>query len=143
MYTLDICPLPVWGPSVRLITAVTPATAVGPGDEVPLTMLWQADADHHSESFVVVSQLLDNQGRVVAGLEAEPLDGRYGTAGWHPRELVVDHHVLSIPADTPPGWFDLIIGLYRLPGRERLRMLAGLFGSRPRDYFLLRQIEVR
>jgi hypothetical protein len=131
-----------FGP-VRLITADTPATAVSPGAEVPLDLLWQADVDHHGESLVVVAQLLDNQGRVVAGLEEEPLNGRYGTADWRPGELVRDNHTLSVPADTPPGPYDLIVGLYKLPSRERLETPAGPFGLRPRDYFTLRQVEVR
>jgi hypothetical protein len=129
--------------SVRLISADTPATVVSPGGEVPLDLLWQADADHRGESLVVVAQLLDDQGRVVAGLEQEPLNGRHGTAVWQPGELVRDNHKLSVPADTPPGKYDLIIGLYRLPARERLKTRTGLLGLRPRDYFFLRKIEVR
>jgi hypothetical protein len=131
-----------FGP-VRLITADTPAKVVSPGSEVPLDLLWQADADHHGESLVVVAQLLDNRNRVVAGLEQEPLNGRYGTAGWQPGELVRDSHTLSVAADTPPGWYDLIIGLYELPSKERLETRAGLFGLRPQDHFVLRRIEVR
>lgn len=131
-----------FGP-VRLITASTPATAVSAGDEVPLDLLWQADADHNGESFVVVAQLLDDQGKVVAGLEEEPLKGRYGTPGWQPGELVRDRHILTVPAGTRPGRYDLIVGLYRLPTRERLKTSAGFLGLQPQDHFLLRQIEVR
>jgi hypothetical protein len=131
-----------FGP-VRLVTADTPATTVSPGGAVPLDLLWQAGPDQRGESLVVVAQLLDDQGKVVAGLEEEPLNGRYGTARWQPGELVRDHHVLSVSVGTRPGRYDLIIGLYGLPGRERLKTPAGLLGLRPQDHFPLREIEVR
>jgi len=131
-----------FGP-VRLIEAQTPATAVSPGGEIPLDLLWQADVDHRGEPLVVVAQLLDDQGNVAAGLEEEPLNGRYGAAGWQPGELVRDKHTLSVPANTPPGRYDLIVGLYKLPTRERLKTPAGFLGLGSRDYIPLEQIEVR
>jgi hypothetical protein len=131
-----------FGP-VRLVAANTPATAVSPGGAVPLELLWQADADYRAESLAVVAQLLDDQGKVVAGLEEEPLNGSYGTAEWQPGELVRDRHVLSVPADAPPGRYNLVVGLYRLPSRERLKTPAGLLGLRPLDHSQLRRIEVR
>lgn len=134
-------PLADFGP-VRLVEAATPATILSPGNEVPLSLLWQADTNLDGEELVVVVQLLDDQGRVVAGLEEEPLNGRYPSGAWKAGELVRDFHTLSIPAHTPSGQYDLIVGLYKLPTRERMRTRAGLFGSGSRDYFSLRHIVV-
>ena len=67
-----------FGP-LRLVEASTPATAVSPGDEIPLSLLWQAAPDYQPEPLVVVVQLLDEDGQVVASLEEEPLAGRYPT----------------------------------------------------------------
>ena len=64
-----------FGP-LALVEAGTPATAVSPGDRVPVDLLWQATRAP-GEPLVVVIQLLDGQGQVAAGLEEQPLDGRY------------------------------------------------------------------
>jgi len=134
-------PLADFGP-VRLVEADTPATQVSPGDSVPLSLLWQAGPDFREESLVVVAQLLDKEGKVVAGLEEEPLQGRYPSTSWQPRELVRDHHVLAVPPGTPAGQYELIVGLYALPDRNRLKMEAGFLGLAPRDYFPVRPIQV-
>ncbi len=76
---------------------------------MPVELLWQA-AEAPGEPFVVVMQLQDAAGRVVAGLEAQPLDGRYPTQNWAAGELVRDRHTLTLPADLAPGAYRLIVG---------------------------------
>jgi hypothetical protein len=156
-------PLADFGP-VRLVEADTPATRVSTGDSVPLSLLWQAGPDFlpagsahpanpangaglrgagpGGEPLVVVAQLLDKAGNVVAGIEEEPLRGRYPTTGWQPGELVRDRHVLTVPQGTPDGQYELIIGVYTLPDRTRLKAGAGFLGLMPRDYFPIRSIQV-
>jgi hypothetical protein len=134
-------PLADFGP-VRLVQAETPATQVSPGDSVPLSLLWQANPEFGGESLVVVAQLLDREGKVVASLEEEPLQGRYPTKGWKSLELVRDRHVLTVPQGTPAGQYELIVGLYTLPDRTRLRAGAGLLRLARRDYFPMRPIQV-
>jgi hypothetical protein len=130
-----------FGP-LRLVEAETPATQVSPGDSVPLSLLWQASPDFRGESLVVVAQLLDREGKVVAGLEEEPLQGRYPTTNWRGRELVRDRHVLTVPQGTPAGQYELIVGLYRLPDRTRLNTEAGFLRLARHDYFPVRPIQV-
>ena len=84
--------LATFGP-LALIEATSPATTVAPGGQVPVELLWQA-AEAPGEPLVVVVQLQDAAGRVVAGLEAQPLDGRYPTQAWAAGELVRDRHTL-------------------------------------------------
>jgi hypothetical protein len=134
-------PLAEFGP-VRLVEAETPATQVSPGDSVPLSLLWQAGADFRGEPLVVVAQLLDKEGNVVAGQEEEPLQGRYPATGWQPRELVRDRHALTVPQGTPPGEYELIVGVYTLPERTRLKTRGGFLGLVERDYFPVRSIQV-
>ena len=55
-------------------------------------------------------KLQDAAGHVVAGLEAQPLDGRYPTQNWAAGELVRDRHTLTLPADLAPGAYRLIVG---------------------------------
>ena len=113
-----------FGP-LRLVEASTPAAAISPGDEVPLSLLWQAAPDYQPEPLVVVVQLLDEDGQVVASLEEEPLAGRYPTSAWQAGELVQDRHTLVVPAGTPPGMYQLIVGLYRAADGQRLETASG------------------
>ncbi len=125
-----------FGP-VHLVEASSPATSVSPGDQVPVALLWQAAPAAGSESLIVVVQLLDEDGRVVASLEEEPLQGRYPTLAWQPGELVADRHSLGLPAGLAAGRYWLIAGLYRATDRNRLTTAAG------RDYAVIQEIEVR
>ncbi|MDW8318638.1 MAG: hypothetical protein RMN53_12450 [Anaerolineae bacterium] len=131
-----------FGP-LRLVAASTPATAISPGDVVPVELLWQAGPDYVAEPLVVVVQLLDGEGRVRANLEAEPLNGRHPTAAWQPGELVRDRHRLPTPADIPRGRYALIVGLYRAADGQRLTVARGPWGLGRRDYAAIAQVEVR
>ena len=115
-----------FGP-LALIEASSPATTIAPGGQIPVDLLWQA-ATAPAEPLVVVVQLQDAAGAVVAGLEAQPLDGRYPTQEWIAGELVRDRHTLAVPADLAPGQYRLIIGIYRAADRGRLEGKAGIFG---------------
>jgi len=128
---------------IHLVEADTPVTAVSTGDVMPLSLLWQATRDLHGQRLVVVVQLLDDTGQVVASLEEEPLDGRYPTSSWQAQELVRDHHQLTVLPDTPPGPYRLIVGLYRASDRVRLEAKTGFLGLSRHDYASVRVIEVR
>jgi uncharacterized membrane protein len=128
---------------LRLVDAGSPAAAISPGDAVPVDLLWQAAPDFAGEPLVVVVQLLGEDGRVAASLEAEPLDGRYPTSGWLPGELVRDRHVLSVPDSVPAGTYRLIAGLYRAADGQRLPAASGLFGLNRTDALTVRDIIVR
>jgi hypothetical protein len=131
--------LATFGP-LALIEATSPATAVAPGGQIPVELLWQA-VEAPGEPLVVVTQLLDAADRVAAGLEAQPLDGRYPTQNWAAGELVRDRHTLTLPADLAPGAYRLIVGLYRAADRVRLESKAGLLGQR--DHRVVATVEVK
>ncbi|MEZ4646715.1 MAG: hypothetical protein R3E31_28980 [Chloroflexota bacterium] len=56
----------------------------------------------------------------MAGHDGKPVDGRYTTLAWQPAQLIQDDHLLTLPADLPPGHYDIAVGLYRLETGERL-----------------------
>ena len=126
--------------SLALIKATSPVTEIAPGGQVPVDLLWQA-AEVPREPLVVVVQLQDAAGHVVAGLEAQPLDGRYPTQNWTAGELVRDRHTLSLPADLPPGAYRLIVGLYRAADRTRLERRTGLLGKS--DHWVVTTVDVK
>jgi len=131
-------PLARFGP-LALVEASSPATAVSPGDAVPVELLWQA-VEPPQEPLVVVVQLLAAGDRLVANLEEEPAGGRYPTQQWAAAELVRDHHALGLPSDLSPGTYRLIVGVYRAGDRVRLKTRVSLSGER--DHFLLKTLTV-
>ena len=128
-----------FGP-LALVEASSPATTVAAGGQVPVELLWQA-AEAPAEPLVVVIQLQDAGGRVVVGLEAQPLDGRYPTQEWAAGERVRDRHTLSLPAGLAPGTYRLIVGAYRAADRARLLTRPGLFGES--DHWTVKELEVK
>jgi uncharacterized membrane protein len=136
-------PLPTrigqFGP-LALVEATTPVTAVSPGDKIPVDMTWQA-VQSPGEPLVVVLQLLDGEGNMAAGLEAQPLDGRYPTQLWTQGEVVLDRHTLALPVGLAPGAYHLVAGVYRARDRQRIETRSGLFGRS--DHVAIQQIRVR
>ena len=127
-----------FGP-LALLEASSPATTIAAGGQVPVALLWQA-ADAPGEPLVVVVQLQDVAGAVVAGLEEEPTGGRYPTQAWTAGELVRDQHTLAVPAPLAAGQYRLIIGVYRAGDRTRLMTPRGPFGTR--DHWAVKVVEV-
>jgi mannosyltransferase len=128
-----------FGP-LALVEASSPARAVSPGGQVPVDLLWQA-REAPAEPLVAVVQLLDQNGRVVAGLEAQPLQGRYPTQKWAAGELVRDRHTLSVPGNLAPGIYRLIVGVYRAGDRARLLTRDGLLSRS--DFYPIKRIAVQ
>ncbi|PKO20714.1 MAG: hypothetical protein CVU38_18685, partial [Chloroflexi bacterium HGW-Chloroflexi-1] len=128
-----------FGP-LALVAATSPATVVAPGAQIPVELFWQAAAAP-GEPLVVVVQLLDEGGQVVAGLEEAPVRGFYPTQAWAAGELVRDRHTLALPPDLRPGDYRLIVGAYRAADRVRLETKAGLFGKS--DYWVVKRLEIR
>jgi hypothetical protein len=126
-----------FGP-LRLIEADSPATEVTLGDAIPVSFLWQA-GPAPGEPLVIVIQLLDADGGVVAGREEEPVGGRYPTQGWIAGEIVRDPHALSAPAD--PGDYRLVVGVYRAADRARLPLSGGAPGAG--DDYVIKELRVR
>lgn len=88
-----------------------PETAL-PGEDVNLTLYWQAKA-RLAEDLTVFVHLADEDGTVVAQADSRPASGAYPTDLWDAGEIIADSHVVHVPSDTPPGEYPLVVGLYR------------------------------
>ena len=89
------------------------------GQDLQLKIFWQTDAPL-KDDFTIFTQLLDSQGSLVAGWDAQPLGGYLPTSQWPATEIVTDLVQLPLPADLPPGEYTLITGMYLLETLERL-----------------------
>lgn len=82
-----------------------------PGQTLIVSLAWQA-AGSTRQDLTAFVHLLDAGGRRVAGFDRRPLDGDPPTGAWHPGEIVLDRHPVSLPPDLPPGDYTLAVGLY-------------------------------
>jgi hypothetical protein len=110
------------------------------GEALPLSLFWRADQPV-AESYAVFMQLLDGQGGLQAQVDAVPVGGFRPTDAWQPGEVIRDNYAFMVPADLPPGEYQLIVGLYSPSTVERLPVRAA-DGTGLGDYIPLATIAV-
>ncbi len=98
-------------PLVRLIGFDLASSEITPGDELPVTLYWQAEGEM-GINYTVFVQLLNGDWQVVAQEDTQPQAGGAPTTTWLPGEILTDPHKLSLPIDLPPGDYRLITGMY-------------------------------
>ncbi|MBK8933668.1 MAG: glycosyltransferase family 39 protein [Chloroflexi bacterium] len=86
-------------------------TAVMDGDQLRLTLVWQAQAEMPL-AYTAFVHVLDAHGQMVAQLDRQPAG--YPTTDWRPGEVVVDTFAITLPAERPSGPFTLATGFYDL-----------------------------
>lgn len=84
-----------------------------------LALYWQTRGTP-AEDYTVFTQLLGPQGRVWSQQDNPPQQGRYPTSAWAAADRIVDRYHLELPPDAPPGEYQMLAGMYRWPGGERL-----------------------
>jgi len=89
-----------------------------PSTHLTVTLVWRAEATA-ADSYHVFLHLLGPEGKLTAQSDGIPANWTRPTTGWLPGEYIADAHVLTAPADAPPGNYILQAGLY-MPGGKRL-----------------------
>jgi hypothetical protein len=93
-------------------------------EQVDFTLAWRSD-QRPQRDYTIFAQLLDVNDNLVAGFDRPPLDGAYPTATWLPGQTIVDPRYIPL-ADTRPGTYRLIVGLYDPMTQERMRTGGGM-----------------
>ena len=106
------------GNEIRLLGFEAP-DSLPPGAELELVLYWEA-LQPPEEDYVVFVYLLDANGQPVASRDSPPVDGRYPTTRWLPGDVVPDVVRMALDPNTPPGTYQLHMGMYRWPSLERL-----------------------
>jgi hypothetical protein len=112
------------GDDIQLQGYAIDKTSARPGDNLLLTLWWQALAAPGDERSVLV-QLLDGNGAVAAQADGPPARGGRPTSQWQTGETVIDSRQVALPADLPAGEYTLVFGMYHWPSLERLPMHSG------------------
>ena len=110
------------GDEMALLGLDLPAAIVQSGQNLPLTLYWQA-SKAVSDSYKVFVHLIDDAGTLWGQWDSLPVLGGYLTSAWAQGEVVADHTRLPIGADTPPGVYRLFTGMYNETTGERLPLV--------------------
>jgi hypothetical protein len=133
------------GDVVRLVGLEAPG-AIGPGDNLPVTLYWSTSGPVGA-GYHVTAQLLptagdgEPSGPPVAQSDGPPAGGARPMTGWAPNEVVGDERELAVPADLKDGDYVLIAAIYD-PERPADRPIARQ-GDRERDFVVLERYAVR
>jgi hypothetical protein len=99
-------------------------STVQAGHPLSLKIYWQTDAPLDKD-YTIFTQLLADNGTLVAGWDSQPLGGYFPTRQWPANEIITDLVQLPLPDNLPPGEYTLITGMYFLDTLERLLTPAG------------------
>jgi hypothetical protein len=99
------------------------------GDVLDLALYWQVDAllstDYTTFVHVIdgAEHATGQPGTIVAQMDRPPAGGSYPTSLWDSGEVIRDAIQIPIPAQTPPGDYEIVIGLYDPATGQRLPVL--------------------
>jgi len=90
-----------------------------PGEELRVALYWQTQGklERVYSSFV---HLVDEKGQRVAGSDQQPGGAFYPTDLWRTGEILRDEHAFTVPPETPPGKYRLLVGMYSYPSLKSL-----------------------
>lgn len=119
----DIALTPQHPRSVRLgedivLLGYTAPDSVAAGESLAVTLYWRAERPVLAD-YSVFNHLVDTAGELQA--QRDGLAGRnHPTSRWVPGVTVVDHYMIPIDSDIPPGNYLLRSGMYELATLQRL-----------------------
>ena len=128
------------GARARLLGYKLEPASLKPGANARLTLYWQAlaDGDHQ---YRVFTHLLDANNKIWAQRDGEPKDWTRPTSTWLRGEIVEDTYDLPVQPDTPPGSYEIEVGMYDPATSARLAV-TDRSGASEGDRIVLGQVRV-
>lgn len=93
--------------------------------KIALGLYWRADGEADRDYKVFV-HLADDDGRIVAQQDGEPVDGNYPTSYWSKGEEMIDRHEVYLSGEELATVQQVIVGLYDPATGRRLTTSAGM-----------------
>ncbi len=128
------------GDEITLASYQLDQRAARAGDVLTLTLNWQADQTPATQNKVFV-HLLDANGRVVAQRDGEPVADTRITTTWRAGDRIDDNYGIMVEPGTPPGAYQIEIGMYRADTSARLPITAP-GGRSAGDHLILGTVRV-
>jgi hypothetical protein len=140
-YPLDIR----WGDQIQLLGFDLDRPAYRAGDTVLLTLYYHR-LDEIEVDYTVFTHLLGpkhpaTSSPVWAQKDSEPCQRSHPTSAWQAAEIVIDPFKLTLPADAPPGEYEIEVGFYEWPSLQRLPV-TGEGGQALADHAILGHVRV-
>ena len=98
-----------------------PSGPAAPGDRLPLTLIWQAQAAVEAD-YAIFVQLRDAQNNILASADHQPYLGLLPTSTWPAGAVIQEVTWMELPVDLPAGQYHLYVGLYRPDTLERVAL---------------------
>ncbi|PWH14693.1 MAG: hypothetical protein DDG58_12475 [Ardenticatenia bacterium] len=108
------------GGIVRLIGYDLDEQRAYSGGRLTVTLYWQALSTIEEDYHVFVH--LEQGTNIWAQSDGRPVCWTYPTTVWRPGQIIADHHALPIRAETPPGTYPILVGMYRPDDGQRLEV---------------------
>jgi hypothetical protein len=106
----DAAPLATFAGDVQLLNNARALFDPG-ANHVDVTLYWRAAREGISDYSLNV-RVIDAVGEPIAGVDREHPDGAYPTSRLTISDTVRDSHRLTLPPGTPPGKYNVVVGLY-------------------------------
>ncbi len=87
-----------------------------------VTLYWKSLAPV-DESYTTFLHLLNADGALVAQSDVAPAQGLFPTSAWQPGDVVLSQHRLALPANSSPGVYTMMAGMYNPADGVRLPVL--------------------
>ena len=114
------------------------------GETVELTLYWRA-LQPIAQDYIVFAHIIDPRTTMIfAGSDAMPANWTAPTSTWQVGTIITDTHPLAVSPDTPPGIYEVEVGLYLNPGDgtfPRLRVVTP-DGGMADDFAYLTRVRV-
>ncbi len=112
-----------FGDTITLLRIARPRQ-IKSGAALPIELQWQA-GQSIDKNYHIFIHLTTSDGRMVAQADGQPALWTRPTSTWLPGETITDRHGLWIPPETPPGDYNLLLGLYNPETGQRLYETGG------------------
>jgi hypothetical protein len=109
---------------IELVGYTSTGWHLEPGNEVGVTLYWQARRDIRQD-YRMFAHLIDLDGGVLAFADTTPGQGTYPTHYWRVDEWVPTYHRFVVPTDLSPGRYEIEVGWFNRLDGERLPVLDG------------------
>jgi dolichyl-phosphate-mannose-protein mannosyltransferase len=112
-----------------------------PGETLHVTLYWQALAPIRV-NYSVFAHVRGEGETLWAGQDAWPQQGAAPTSTWRVGNVITDPYALILKPDTPPGTYNVEVGLYASSTVTRLRLFADEGRPTDADFLDLSRIRV-
>lgn len=126
---------------IRLIGYEYSERMLQPGDELVVTLYWQA-LQAIPNDYIVQVHLINQYGDVLERRENRPQQGRSPTNTWEAGEIIADKHVLTLDPTLKPQTYIIHVSLLDVVTKE-LQNIVAEDGHLINNHLLLAKIRVR